>query len=142
MLTTQAAIWLAIKNRIDTLITDPAMATYDPAEIVEPQSDAIGPLPYILLGDVRNETNRVTIAGDIHIHSGTALLTVQWPIARPVTHTQLMQIGGAIAAHFPADTCMRAGSVRLRVTRDADVLQPFADGPIRAVPVRVPWSTL
>ncbi len=141
MLMTEAALWLSLKHHIDNLTTDPAMTAYEPGAIIEPQSDASGPLPYILIGDVRNETVRVTIGSQTHIRSGTALLTVQWPIARAITHLQLMQIGGTIADHFKADTRMRFGGITLRVTRDADVLQPFNDGPIRSLPVRVPWST-
>lgn len=141
MLTVEAAVWLALKQRIDTLTTDPAMTAYEPGEIIVPASDDYGPLPYILLGDARNEGERVGISNPVNIISGTALLTIQWPIARAVTHTQLMQIGGTIAAHFPADQRMRVGATTVRLTRDADVLQPTIEGAIRSVPVRVPWST-
>lgn len=140
--TVEAALWLALKSHLDTLVTNPVMTAYEPGEVIQNSSDASGPLPYILIGDARNEGDRVGISNPVNIHSGTALLTLQWPLARAITHTQLMQIGGTIADHFPADTRMRSGATSIRVTRRADVLQPFLDGAIRAVPVRVPWSTL
>lgn len=138
----EAAIWAALKSRIDTLATDPPMTAYEPGEKITAGSDAYGPLPYIIVGDSRNANDRITIAGDTHIYSGTALLTIQWPLARSITHLQLMQIAGAVAAHFPAGLRMRSGETLIRTTRAADVLAPFIDGAIRAVPVRVPWSTL
>lgn len=135
--------WLALRARIDTLVTDPVMPAFDPGALVTPPSDATGPLPFILLSDVPNDRTRVGINTSVpHIRSGTLLLTVQWPIAREVSHVQLREIAGQIAAHFPADTCMRYGQSRLRVTRDATALQPYVDGAYRVAAVRVPWTSL
>lgn len=121
--------WLALKSRIDTLVTNPVMQRFEPDAIVTPPSDAIGPAPFIVLSDVTNDPERVGIsrrgnAGVDHIRSGTLMLSLQWPIARSVSHTQLKEIAGQIAAHFPADTCMSFGPSRLRVTQDAAALQP------------------
>ncbi len=138
--------WLALKGRIDTLVTAPAMAKFEPGEIFTPPTDATGPAPYILLSDVPNEPVRVglsrSVSGVPHIRSGTLLLTVQWPIARAVSHVQLREIQGQIAAHFPADTCMTYGPSRLRVTQDADAPQPYVDGAYRVAVVRVLWSSI
>lgn len=139
--------WLALKARIDTLVTAPAMTKFEPGDILTPPTDATGPAPYILLSDVPNEPVRVGlssrgIAGVDHIRSGTLLLTIQWPIARAVTHVQLREIAGQIAAHFPADTCMTYGPSRLRVTQDADAPQPYVDGAYRVAVVRVLWSSI
>lgn len=139
--------WLALKGRVDTLVTDPVMPRFEPGAIVTPPKDAVGPLPYILLSDVTNDPARVGlssrgISGVDHIRSGTLMLTVQWPIARAVTHTQLKEIAGQIAAHFPADTCMTFGPSRLRVTADASALPAYVDGAYRVVVVRVLWSSM
>lgn len=139
--------WLALKSRIDTLVTNPVMARFEPGEIVTPTSDSAGPSPYILLSDVPNDPVRIGlssrgVSGVDHIRSGTLLITIQWPIARAATHTQLKEIAGRIAAHFPADQCMNFGASRLRVTQDAAVLQPFVEGAYRVCVVRVVWSSL
>lgn len=134
--------WLALKARVDTLITDPVMPVFEPGELVTPPSDATGPAPFMLLSDVTNEPTRVGIDRRLHARSGTLILTVQWPIAREVSHTQLREMSGQIAAHFPADTCMSFGASRLRVVQDADAQQPFVDGAYRVAVVRVLWSSM
>lgn len=147
MPSTETTDWLALKSRVDTLVTNPVMPVFEPGAIVTPPIDASGPAPHILLSDVPNDPDRVGIsrrgsAGVDHIRSGTLMLTVQWPIARTVTHTQLKEIAGQIAAHFPADTCMSFGPSRLRVTQDAAALQPYVDGTYRVAVVRVFWSSM
>jgi len=135
--------WLALKRHIDTLVTDPVMLRFDPGAIVTPPKDALGPAPFILLSDVVNDPVRMGINRSVpHIRSGTLMLAVQWPIARAVTHTQLKEIAGQIAAHFPADTCMSYGPSRLRVTTDASALPAYVDGAYRVAVVRVPWSSM
>lgn len=137
-----ATDWLALKGRIDTLVTDPVMPRLEPGAIVTPPSDATGLSPYLLLSDVTNPPDRVGIDPRLHIRSGTLMLAIQWPISRAVEHTRLKEIGGQIAGHFPADQCMAFGPSRLRVTRDADVMQPFVDGTVRVCVVRVAWASV
>lgn len=143
----EATDWLALKSRIDTLATSPVMPRFDPGAIVTPPTDASGPAPYILLSDVPNDPVRVGlssrgISGVDHIRSGTLMLSVQWPIARATTHTQLKEIAGQIADHFPADLCMSFGPSRLRVTADASAMQSFIEGAYRVAVVRVFWSSI
>ena len=134
--------WLALKSRIDTLVTSPVMQRFDPGAIVTPPSDANGPAPYILLSDVTNDPQRIGIDPRLHIRTGTLLLSVQWPIARVIGHAQLKEIAGQVAAHFPADQCMSFGPSRLKVTQDAVALQPFVEGAYRVAVVRVFWSSI
>lgn len=139
--------WLALKGRVDTLVTDPVMPRFEPGAIVTPPSDANGPAPYILLSDVTNEPFRVglsarPVVGVDHIRSGTLMLAIQWPIARAVSHVQLKEIAGQVAAHFPADTCMNYGQSRLRTTQDAEAMQAYVDGAYRVAVVRVFWSSM
>lgn len=146
MPTIQTTDWLALKARTDTLVTDPVMQVFEPDAIVTPPADAIGPAPFILLSDVTNDPVRVGISsrpgrGVEHTRSGTLMLTLQWPIARAVTHPQLREIAGRIAQHFPADTCMTFGPSRLRVTQDAAPLPSYIDGAYRIAVIRVLWSS-
>jgi len=139
--------WLALKAHIDTLVTSPAMLRFEPGDILTPPKDANGPAPYILLSDVTNDPERVGLsrrgaAGVDHVRSGTLMLTIQWPIARAVSHVQFKEIAGQIAAHFPADTCMSFGPSRLRVTQDAAALPAYVDGAYRVAVVRVLWSSM
>lgn len=139
--------WLALKARVDTLALTPTLPTFEPGSIVDPPKDASAPAPYILLSDVPNDPVRMGIstrgiAGVDHIRSGTLLLTIMWPIARAIAHTQLRELAGQVAAHFPSDTCMTYGQSRLRVTQDASALQPYVDGAYRVAVVRVLWSSM
>lgn len=134
--------WLALKGRVDTLVTSPALPTFEPGAIVTPPSDATGPLPFILLSDVANDPDRVGIDPRLHVRSGTLMLALQWPLSRAVSHAQLKEVAGQIAAHFPADLCMTFGPSRLRVTRDASAMPAYVDGPYRTCTIRVFWSSM
>lgn len=133
----QTTDWLALKARVDTLVTAPVLSVVEPSAILQLPAE-----PHILLSDVSNDPVRVGIDRRLHVRSGTLMLTVQWPIARAVTHTQLREIAGQVAAHFPADTCMSYGPSRLRVTTDASALPAYVDGAYRVAVVRVPWSSM
>lgn len=139
MPTTQATDYLALKARVDTLVTLPVLPVFEPGALVT----APGLSPFLMLGDVVNEPDRVGINTDLpHTRSGTFLLSIQWPIAAAVTHTQIRELQGVVAAHFSADTCCRYGASSLRVTRDADCIQPYVDGAYRVAVVRVFWSSI
>ena len=136
---TETAIWLALKSAVSQIITNPVLPTFDPGAIVEPPASSA---PFLLLSDVRNDKGRPFIGKGDAVQSGTLMLNVQWPLARPVDHTQLMELGATIAANFPADKCIQYGGVRIRVTRDSDALASYIDGIYRVVPVRVFWTTM
>lgn len=138
MPTIQTQQWIYLKQRIDTLVTSPTMPRFDPLALVTAPSDASGPLPFILISDTRNPVDRFGIDTHAQERSGTLMFGINWPIARPISHVQLMEIGGQIAAHFPADQCMG----NLRVVRDSDVLQPRVEGPYRICDVLVFWSSI
>ncbi|WP_293921145.1 phage tail terminator-like protein [Sphingobium sp. UBA5915] len=140
--------WLALRSRVDTLITDPVIPIYDPGALVTPPKDGSNnPLPFILLSDATNDPQRIGLSsrgihGVDHIRTGTLMLTLQWPIARDVSHAQIKEIAGQIAAHFPADACMTYGQSRLRVTQDAAAMQAYVGGAYRVAVVRVFWSSI
>ena len=138
----QTTDYLALKARIDTLVTSPVLPMFEPDATIAPPTDAVGPAPFITISDVVNDPVRAGISGVPGIRSGTLMLTVQWPIARPVTHTQLKEIAGQVAAHFPEDQCMSYGPSRLRVTQDSASMQPYVDGAYRVAVVRVFWSSM
>lgn len=138
----QTTDWLALKGLIDTLSTNPVMPVFEPDAIVTPPTDASGPVPYLLVSDVTNDPVRAGISGVPSIRSGILMLTVMWPIARRVSHTQLRELAGQVAAHFPEDRCMTYGPSRLRITQDSASMQPYIDGAYRVAVVRVFWSSV
>lgn len=137
--TIEATDWLALRARVDTLVTDPAMEVFEPGDTIPAAAEL---KPILLLSDGTNDVERVGIDARLHVRSGTLLVAVRWPIAVPVSHTQIKQIQGVIAGHFRADVCMPYGASRLRVIKDSDVIQPYRDGAYLHCPVRVRWSSM
>jgi hypothetical protein len=137
----ETQIWLALKARIDTLVTSPTMPKYDPDATFTPPSSGGVLQPFILVSDVRNDNRRITIGPGLHARSGTLMLSIHWPASNPIAHAALLQIAGKVAAHFPADLRMKYGSCCLRVTRDSDSMQPYRDGIHTVSLVKVYWST-
>lgn len=138
MPTIQSKHWLALKSRIDTLVTDPALPIVEPGQVIEAPNNA----PFLMVSDTRNQVSRLGIDTDLQERSGTLILSVRWPLQTPVTHAQLVEIGGTIAEHFPADLCMSFGGKSIRVIEDASMMQPDVDGAWRVVTVRVLWSSM
>lgn len=137
-----AEIWLALKARIGTLVTEPVLPVFDPGGTITIPKDATGPLPFIITSDVRNDPVRTGIDASLHSRSGTLMLAIQWPIVREISHAQLMQLGGAVSDHFPADQRMKYGATCLRVTQDSAPMQPYREGAFHVVMMRVFWSTV
>lgn len=133
----ETKLWLALKSRIDTLVTSPTLTKVEPGQVFTP-----GNGPFLLISDARNDVDRLGIDTSLQTRSGTLILQVRWPVSTPISHAQLVEIGGQIAAHFPADLSMQYGGVCARVTQDATMLQPDHDGAWRVVTVRVLWSTM
>lgn len=135
-------IWLALSAKVATVTTTPTLPVYDPDAAIPPPASGGNPAPFLLVSDARNDNQRLSIGGKVSRRSGTLMLSVQWPIALTVTHAQLIQVSGSIADQFPADTHMKSGGMCLRVTRDADAMQPYRDGIYHVAVVRVPWEVL
>lgn len=135
-----ADIWLALKSRLNTLVMNPVMAIYDPGATIP--KDSATPAPDIIIGDLRNDTVRRDISGQVNTNSGTMIATIRWPIHRAATHAQLMAMAATIVAHFPADLRMRSGTACLRVLRQPDIIGIGREETRDMVRVRIPWSTL
>lgn len=135
----EAETWLALKSRVDTLATTPALPVAWPEANFAPPAGDGSQQPYLAVSDIRAGNERLTVGPQAHLRRGILQLMVMWPVAKPRDHAALMQLAGAIAAHFPADLCLSFGSTRLRVERAPDVAEPFVDGAWRSVPVRIRW---
>lgn len=140
-------IWMALKTALSAVALNPAMVVIDPSATFTPPVDAVGPAPFVLVSDLRNDRVRWDIAGKVHVSSGTMILTICWPIARPwslttrdVPHAAFLEMASPLVAAFPADRRMRYSGVCVRVLRTPDLLPPELDGAYRQIRVRIPWE--
>lgn len=142
MPTPETEQWYALKSRLDTM--PGGFTIYGPDDDIVPPTDAIGPKVFVLASDTRNEPQRIGIKGSrwMHRESGTLILSIHWPIARPVSYAQLREMQGVIVSHFPADLRMSYKRTCLRVTSLPSTLEPYRDGVYKVVVVRVPWATV
>lgn len=135
----QTEIWLALEARLKTLATVPAMALVMPEDLLPQPTNGGALAPVLLVSDMRGRPQRLTIGPEAHLREGVLQISVAWPIAKPINHAALLRLAGDVAAHFPADLRMRSGTTCLSVTEEPDTPAPFAEGPYRYAPVRVPW---
>lgn len=142
MPTPETEQWLALSAHIATM--PGGFTVYGPDDAIDPPVDAIGPKGFILVSDTRNAPERFGISGarKLHRESGTLILSIHWPIARPVSYMQLREMQGVIVGHFPADLRMSYKRTCLRVTDLPSTLEPYRDGVYKVAVVRVPWSTV
>lgn len=136
MPTRSTKFWLALKSRIDTIVTDPVLPRAEPGQTYTPPNNQ----PFLLIQDARNDPERIGVGPDMHIYSGTLMLAVRWPMSLPVTHAQLSEVAGTIAEHFPADLSMQFGGecIRVQVTPEP---QFYTEGVYRVALVRVFWGS-
>lgn len=132
-------VWLALKSRIDTLVTDPVMPIIPPLATFTRPSDAIGPAPFILIDDHRNDNVPFGMGAQVHNRSGVLRLTVHWPIARDIEYERLAQIAGAIAAHFKSRTRMDYDDIHLVTEKDNDDVTYDRTSIEILARVNVPW---
>ncbi len=141
--TTEAAIWLALRGRAETLaLPGASLPLIDPNALIPPPAADGKPVPFLALSDIRSAPERLTIGPEAHRRSGVFQVSVQWPLAIPITHTAFLNLAGAVAAHFPADLRLRFGDVCLRVASAPEIVAPFTEGAYRQAPVRAPWTTI
>ncbi len=142
MPTPETEQWLAIKAHLDTM--PGSLTVYGPDDAVTPPGDGTGQAGFILVSDTRNEPQRFGIQGQRRMHreSGTLILSIHWPVSRPISYTQLREMQGQIVEHFPADLRMSYKRTCLRVTQLPSTLEPYRDDVYRVCVVRVPWSTV
>lgn len=132
-------VWLALKSRIDTLVTNPAMPIIWPLETFTRPSDASGPLPFIVIDDHRNDNVAFGQSASVHNRSGTLRLTVHWPITRPIEYERLAEIAGTVAAHFKSRTRMDYGDIHLVTEKDNDDVTYDRTEVDLLARINVPW---
>ena len=128
----ETAIRSAIEARVATLpVTYPIVWGDGPAYTEDAN------VPYVRVTWIPNTTRRVTI-GSGGPHQRLGILQIDVMGKKSWTGKMVTQIGGQIAAHFPADLRMRSDGVTCRVTADPHVAGVVAGTVFNQVPVTVP----
>lgn len=138
--------WVALEAVIAGMVFDPPMMVIPPNATFEEPFDEYGPAPHILVADLRNDTQSPTIDGDDHILSGTLVMTIRWPVARPwsqtvrdMPHSALLQLARPVVEGLPNGASFYALGVCVSIIKRPDILPPEIDGQYRLIRVRVPW---
>lgn len=133
----ETAIWLALKSRIDTLMTSTPKAW--PAMAFTAPSGATGLQAYLRIGRVMAAPVRMVIAhGKPHDRTGFLMITLVQPMTMQNT-SMYDQLAGTIAEHFKDGTQASFGGVCVTVTSYPHIMDGYEDAGYWAIPVRIPW---
>lgn len=133
---TETSIWLAIKSRIDTLLTTYPKAY--PGQTFTPPFSGSTLLPYLRIGRVvAPPANQFYYEGQPHRREGFIIITLVTPLGQNVSVYD--QIAGDIAQHFNDAVKMTYGSLTVSIPTYPHVLEGYEDNGYWTVPVRVPW---
>lgn len=133
-ITTEAAIWAALKSRVDSLPFGWTVA-YRGELFTVP-----GAAPFLRVGIVSASPARMFVAdGGHHERDGVLIVTISHPLGRGYTAQNFDQIAGTIAEHFVDGTKMRSGNVCVTVTAAPHVLDGVEDNGYWTQPVRIAW---
>ena len=126
----ETKIWMALKSRIQSIPGGLAIAY--PADVFTP-----GAAAYIAVGRVNIAPERVFVASGVHERRGTLTLSHVAPIGQDQAVYE--EAGAMIAAHFPADLCMKFNNVVVHVVSASHVVDGYRDGSWWRTPVNVQW---
>jgi hypothetical protein len=134
--TIETAIWLAMKQRIDSLPLPFPVAM--PGQTFTPTYSGSSLSPYIRAGRVTAAPIRNLIDnGQPHTRTGFIMLTLVHPLGPDMSVFD--EYAGNIAAHFADGTQMRYGAVCVTIPRYPHAMEGYEDSGYWAVPVRIPW---
>lgn len=140
MPTTEVKIWLALRERVESLPLDFPVAW--PAETFTPPHSGSRLLPYIRVGRVSVEPVPVFLQyGGRSSRTGSLILTLVHPLLSGAGVAVYDQYAGRIAAHFAEGTSMYNGNVCVTVTSTPHVQPGYEDNGYWTVPVMIPWRT-
>lgn len=126
----ETKIWMALKSRIQSIHGGLAIAY--PADVYTPTDAA-----YIAVGRVNIAPERVFVASGAHERRGTLTLSHVAPIGQDQAVYE--EAGAKIAAHFPADLCIRYNDILVRIVSVPHVVDGYRDGAWWRTPVNVFW---
>lgn len=131
---TAAANHAAIKARIEALTFTPAIPVAWPNKDYQPTGDR-----FLQVAIVPAPAQRMTLDA-LHRRAGSVVITVA---SRPNNGSgEGDGLADGVAAHFPADLKLTAGSQRLRITASPSIREGFLDGGFWRTPVVIPFEVL
>lgn len=133
--TTEVAIWLALKARVKSFATSPALPVFWPGETAAPTG------AHVEVMNIVAPPERVLLKAGPHDRRGTLQLMLKHPLAA-LQYEVTQELAGKIAEHFPCDLMMRFGSACVRVIAAPEVHEGFRDEGWWVTPVRVRWQSL
>lgn len=127
----ETATWLAVKARILTLSTTPALT------VAWPNEAFTKPASYLRVTWLPN-TNRRLFLNGADPHQRLSLLRADVFAPKNQNVAIATELAGQVAAHFPADLKMTYGDIVARVVRAPNISQPLDDDTHLLVPVSIP----
>ena len=130
-----AEIWAAVRNHLEAYPDIPATVVYGGETFNDPD-----PLvPYLIIDDVRNVTERNYWDSDRNWNTG--ILMVHCMVPLQWTYTQSIEYAGSIGDYFGEDTVMAFGDVSLQVAQQPTLSGAgYRDGSHYRMPLMVPWE--
>lgn len=125
----------ALFGRLQSLVFAPPLPVLMPNDQEKPPKDH----RYLRAQFVPNVANRVLIGSDDpHQHLGLLQVSVYWTKGRGEVEPR--DIAGAVAAHFPCDLKLAAGSTSVRITKRPDVRDLIVEDAAVQIPVIIAWE--
>lgn len=131
---TAAQTHAAIKARIEALTFTPAIPVAWPNKDYTPTGER-----FLQVAIVPAPAQRMTLDA-LHRRAGSVVITVA---SRPNNGSgEGDGLADAVAAHFPADLKLTAGSGAVRITAAPSIREGFRDGGFWRTPVVIPFEVL
>jgi hypothetical protein len=123
MPTIEASTWLALRTRIEALVTTPALPVLWPGESTE-----LPAAPCIEVTFLPNTVNRLFLKGSSpHQRPGILQISLLTIPGAPQHEAQAQQLAGTIAVWFPADLILFYGGIKVRITAGPTVSGGYRD---------------
>lgn len=133
--TTETAIWLALRGRVESLVLSPVYPVAWPNESYQPAAG----VPYLKVEHIPNRTLRAFIGSDDpHHYRGILQIGVMTKLNQNVAVG--LEVAGDIADHLPADLKLTAYGVTVRITAHPSVGLPQPQATHLMIPVSVEYD--
>lgn len=112
------------------------VATVTELPIAWPREDFEPTGPYLMVGEVKGEPERLTIGGR-HRHPYSLMMQMMVPIKDKGTSLVTDEAAALIAAQFQTDERLEFQGMSVRVTQRPHVMEGFREGAWWQTPIRV-----
>jgi hypothetical protein len=138
-ISTETAIWLALRARVESLVLSPVLQIAWPDEAFQP----VAGMPYLEVTHLPNVVQRQFLKGsDPHYFQGILQIILHAPLNSPHAYTQALEVAGRIAAHFPADQRMPYGNILVRVSKHPDIVKGNPSDTFWGIPITIQYHLM